>query len=201
VIGLLAAAATVSALAPQWVRDGGRPPIESVMNAIEQCGLVRPIVEDDELVQDEFLRLSNETQASDEQLACVARVSFDSGYDLDLPAALRASYSKQYEQLGKPWGLELAREWLAKNKLLDGLQRFEESGLTEAQFAALLEHRCGRAARGMLSSEYGPHSIRPPSDDDFKHPKRLGKAVLCLGYSGLVADFSIGIIGNEKVAD
>lgn len=202
-IGLLVAA-TVSPAAPEWHREGRFPAPEVAVERISGCGMGRPEASYDDTIQDAVLRFPEETQASEEQLFCAAQASFDTGYYVDLPEPLAARYWQQYKRVSGPWGEELSREWLAKEGLLEGLPRFEGSGLSDAEFASLLESRCGSGAVGMLSSSYGPHTLSPDIAAlmlDESSREQTAKAMLCISASGTAAGYDVYFMGNGKMAE
>ncbi|MXO59896.1 hypothetical protein GRI89_10130 [Altererythrobacter salegens] len=197
----LLVAAAVSANAPQWIKDGKQPSAEDAASRMARCDVTRPNARFNDLLQEDVLAFPSDEALNGVQLTCIAQVAFDTGYEVELPESNLAAYYRSSQEISRPWTVDLAREWLEEQGKLEGLP-VRDPSMTDQQFAKVLEAHCGPDAKGLLSSEFGPHSIAPSTAGaNFEDFSRTAEAGLCLLASGAVEDFEIYIIGNEKVAE
>lgn len=177
------------------------PAPQEAAQRLRQCGFDRVDVKFDEQLEEDVLTASGIEKASDEQIACAARVSSETYYYLHLPEEVQERFMAIYWPLEEAKGRERARQWLVEQGRLDDLPKYEPA-VGEAAYARELEAFCGEVAEGALQSEYGPHAISPAwaaqkerDDTDFG---RVGAAMMCLAMSGEVAGFTVYMIGNGK---
>ena len=167
---------------------------------VQSCGVDDAHVEYSGYLQEDVVRLPADAELADDQLTCLARTAFETGYFFEIPEEYYATYYARSQAIAEPWDVELAREHLAELGKLDALPT-RELGESDADFALKLELLCG--SEGALSSDYGPHSIDPEwaLANMRSDPQLSGTELLCLSSAGTVAGFRIFMIGNGKASD
>jgi hypothetical protein len=178
------------------------PAPEEAAERLRQCGFESVAATFDDLLQEDVLTVSEIKTASDEQIACGARVSIETHYYLSLPDDLQERYWAAYWPLSEERGRETSRDWLSDRGLLGRVPKYDPLVTDDAAYARQLEKLCGPVADGALGSEYGPHSISPTwaedRQDDFEG---MGTAAVCLINAGAISGFKIYLIGNEKARE
>jgi hypothetical protein len=198
---LLLVAAFVTANAPQWIKDGRQPPTQEVAAQAKQCGTQPAEVVYESDLQEEVVRFPADAVFTSQQIACLAKVKFATGYEIEVPQVFLAALYREEEALSRPWSKDLARHWLTENGLIEGLPQIDPASRDDTAYAKRLEEHCGPDAKGALSSGYGPHAVDPDLVLRFRDFERSGRVLMCLIDSATLADFDLGLIGNEKVAE
>ena len=148
----------------------------------------------------QIIRISEETEVTDSQLACVAQVDVSTLQLIELPQALRERYFPIYRRLQMERDAQSSRAWLAERGLLDQAPVFTEG--QDLAFAKQLEEFCGPNAKGALNSEYGPHAISPiwsiEALNSNEREPALGETLQCLLRTAAAAKFELYLLGNDK---
>ena len=138
--------------------------------------------------------------ATEEQLPCInTAIGF---YDVELPPELQKGFDAirlaQYMTAFR----KRAAATLSAQGLLDKVPKFRAGETDEAAFSQQLEAICGPAAQGALQSSYGPHAINPEWFSRRPLPPSLeDDAASCLIAAAAIADFELGFVGNEAIAE
>lgn len=168
------------------------------------CGFSKTHPRFDKTLQEEIVEVED-AAATDEQLACAARVSLSAVNYIYFPEALQKRYDAIYWPLAQQQDTASARQWLAERGMLDRLPKYDGH---DTAFAKQLEEFCGEGARGLLESKYGPHAIDQdwimhkvtPSTSNLNEFRQSGEIIHCLDRAGAAAGFPVGFVGNAKAS-
>lgn len=139
--------------------------------------------------------------ATEEQLPCINTAA--SFYDVEVPPELE----KRFDAIRLAQYTTALRERTAASQSargpLDKVPKFRAEETDAVDFSRRLEAICGPAAQGALQSSHGPHLISPEWLSRIALPPRPedDEAISCLLEAGFIADFELGLIGNEAIPE
>lgn len=168
---------------------------QAVVDRVAACGVGPVTVHYEPELQDDVLTLSPTAPVTDAQLACADRAAPTAFFNW--PDAVQVRFEAIRHARGSALALDAARRWLSSRGLLDRVPRYQ-SGVDERAFARQIEALCGPGAEGALNTQSDVRSIN--TDWLRREAGRGGQpseAIICLLHVALVADYSLGFIGNE----
>lgn len=194
-ISVFLLAASPAAVSPEVAL----PTPDEAVAQLRQCGFAEVSTHYQDDLQDNVIEIAD-ASATDEQLECAADVYLASGYWTELSETLRPKYFADYERVSAQWAKQRALSELQQSGELGRLPVYEKGRTNDADFADRLESLCGPRAKGMLHSQYGPHSVSPQWASGIGDFAEDGKALQCVSRFAAAAEFKLYFIGNEKTA-
>lgn len=163
---------------------------------VARCGIGPARITFDRELQSHVLSVPDASAATDEQLACADKAV--SHYELELPAATQARYNAIRRERLTALAVGEAKAWLAAKGLLERVPKYTKGTSDDLAFSREVEKLCGPRAKGAFASPDGPHVLSGAWLERELRPDAPESDVLaCLMNVATVADFRVGIIGNE----
>lgn len=197
ILGLLSAPALAS---------GFGVPIELVkpevaVARVAACGFKNAQIVADETLQEDVVKVMDASNASPEQLRCVALASLDTHYYVTFPMTLEQSYQMLYWKLSEERGRVDARAWLESRGLLSRLPTYDPNTSDETTFVAALEEVCGPRAAGTLVPVGGMATFKNDAIGSFEgggysEGSLDNETMLCLHNAAAASGYALGFIGN-----
>lgn len=170
------------------------PAASDAVARVKACGFASARVTFDPTLQEDIVAVEGATDATDEQLKCVAKSSIATHYYVTFPAPIDARYQPLYWDISREHGRLTARAWLEERGLLSQLPVYDAKKSDETAFVRKLESLCGAKASGVLKPLGGMAMIKPealtgsPADEEM---------MWCLTNVASASGYGLGFIGNE----
>lgn len=150
-------------------------------------------------MQEDGIRVLGISEATDDQLTCAAKASIETVIFVEMPDNLKKRYVTIYYAIQAAESLKESRQWLANRGLLDKLPIYLPG--RDDEFADRLEKVCGKRAQGALGRGSHAHELSPQWFKQNRKPSvKASEAFECVMRGASVANYSLGLIGNEAVA-
>ena len=196
---LLAVLFTQDASEPQPFVITVRPSADKIAEQLVDCGFDRASPRYEEDIEDQVITVVHQGPVDDPQIECAARLYLQAYYWIDFSEPVRSRFAAKVDEIGRPAAIARSRAWLEENNLLENMPIYDADGSDEI-FVEQVEEHCGRAAEGLLSSEWGPNVLSPEWFEADGMNQERADALTCVLQTVLANGLPIGMIGNEKVS-
>lgn len=170
------------------------PAASDVLARVKACGFPSARATFDPTLQEDRVAVEGATDATDDQLKCVAKSAIATGHYVTFPAPIDDRYQPLYWEIIREHGRLAARAWLEERGLLSQLPVYDAKNPDETSFVRKLESLCGAKATGVLKPLDGMAMIKPealtgsPADDEM---------MWCLMNVASASGYGLGFVGNE----
>ncbi|TMJ16727.1 MAG: hypothetical protein E6G94_03230 [Alphaproteobacteria bacterium] len=174
------------------------PPPEATLRHFEACGAGQVSSRYDPDMREDIVEIAALPEATDEQLRCLVDTSLTDARLVSVTGSAEQRYRDIESAVLEERMLARARAWASERGLLDRVPHYAgDKEDDDIAFARKLEALCGRDARGAFHG----HRL------NIEWARRMAargdphKTADCLINVAILADFGIGIVGNEAFGE